>query len=92
MNNLLKEFIDSELNERQIGRIEATVEEAFYNRSIAYREFDGNRYCATIDFQSKIVIINDDLDLDESGEHSISLDEFLVAIGANVSNQKITKL
>ena len=92
MNKLLKKYIDAELNERQLGRIEATVEEALLNPSIIFREFSGNRYFATIDFQKKIVIINDDLDVNESGETTISLQDFFSSLDAQLPNLKIDKI
>ncbi|WP_444915318.1 hypothetical protein [Microbulbifer sp. TRSA007] len=80
MGVLLENFIREELYERLIGRIEATVEEP----SIAFREFNGNVYDLVFNFEKSEVSVNSVLDASSTGTENLSIDVFLLAIGAIV--------
>ncbi|WP_413663592.1 hypothetical protein [Microbulbifer sp. CNSA002] len=85
MGVLLENFIREELSERLIGRIEATVEEAKLNPSIAFREFNGNVYDLVFNFEKSEVSVNSVLDASSTGTENLSIDVFLLAIGSNLN-------
>ncbi|AWF82954.1 hypothetical protein BTJ40_20195 [Microbulbifer sp. A4B17] len=85
MDVLLENFIREELSERLIGRIEATVAEATLNPSIAFREFNENVYDLVFNFEKSEVNVNNVLDTSSSGTENLSIDVFLLAIGAKLN-------
>ncbi|MBY6190624.1 hypothetical protein KUV22_09380 [Microbulbifer agarilyticus] len=84
MSALLDDFIRHELSDHLVGLIKATVAEAQINPEIALREFNGNVFDLAFNFKRSEVIITNILETDSEGVESLSVDQFLTAIGAKV--------
>ncbi|MDR7335829.1 hypothetical protein [Roseateles asaccharophilus] len=85
MKPLLDSYLQGEVNERGLGRIEATVYEASLNRKIAVREFGGNAITLVLDFERQVAVLESVLDASEAGTLVLPIDEFLRVVGARAA-------
>jgi hypothetical protein len=75
--SLLENFFGNECSPRVLEEIRAILEA---EEPPLRRSLGGNVYTAEIDFENGVVLIEDDLDISETGTQRLSIDEFRSAL------------
>ncbi|MCG7498845.1 hypothetical protein MHO82_18405 [Vibrio sp. Of7-15] len=80
LSNLLNEFVLEECTESISYMLVAEIEKLSNNHEAQFKEFVFNRFTVYFDFNKNEVVLEDDLDPEESGVFNLSLNSFLEAI------------
>ncbi|WP_425628484.1 hypothetical protein [Vibrio neptunius] len=80
MSNLMSEFVSQECTDSVSRMLISEIEKLSNDNEAQFREFAFNRFNVYLDFNKNEVRLEDDLDPEESGVLSLSLNSFLEAI------------
>jgi hypothetical protein len=77
---LLQEFIDEEADENVRQLLLRRIEECRVGIATGVRKYDFNRFIVTIDCESKIATVEDDLDPRSAGKGMVTFEDFRSAL------------